>query len=171
MTKTKLLHPLSCGKMKGLERISPAWIVWRQAEEGRAAPPSCWTGNGRWGRKSPRPERLVPSWRKVERHTSDRPAWSPGKRSEKICMSNSCGFNFVMPVVSHDSSSQWVIFRTKWIAKLIFDFAILPDILQACRRRPHRPQDAQRLPRDDCRGRVFEVYLFQGMGLEGSKQP
>lgn len=61
MSKTKLLHLLSCGKMKGLERISRAWIVWRQAEGGRAAPPSCWTGSGRSGRKSPRPERLVQS--------------------------------------------------------------------------------------------------------------
>lgn len=53
--------------------------------------------------------------------------------------------------------------------KQILDFSVLPGILQACQRRPHRPRDAQRLPLDDCTGRVCEGYLCQGTALEGGK--
>lgn len=47
------------------------------------------------------------------------------------------------------------------------DWFFSPGISQACRRRHHRPQAAQCLPRDDCTGRVCETYLHWRPGLKG----
>lgn len=49
----------------------------------------------------------------------------------------------------------------------ILDLFFSPGISLACRRRHHRPQAAQRLPRGDCTGRVCEMYLYWRLGLKG----
>lgn len=56
--------------------VSPVSTVWRWAEE-LAALPSCWTENAGWDWKSRHLEQLVRLEWQMERHISDRPAWSP----------------------------------------------------------------------------------------------